>query len=677
MPKLKINDIEIEVEAGTSVLQAAEQMGIEIPRFCYHDRLSVPANCRMCLVEVKPGPPKPQASCALACADGMEVFTDSPLVHKARKGVMEFLLINHPLDCPICDQGGECDLQDQAVAYGYDRSRYFETKRAVKDKELGPLVATVMTRCIQCTRCVRFADEIAGSPDLGFLNRGEDVEIGTYIQKSISSELSGNLVDVCPVGALTSKPYKFTARPWELRKTESIDVMDAVGSNIRVDSRGNAVMRILPRLNEAVNEEWIADKSRYAYDGLMRQRLDTPYVRHEGKLEPASWEEAFVRIAQQMEGVKPTDMAVLAGDLVDVESSLALKELFEDLGVSDFECRVDGADIDPSSPFGYRFNTTIQAIEKSDHIVIVGCNPRVEAPMINARIRKTWLANEAKIGVGGGVKISVVGPKLDLNYPYTHVGTDMAAFEAMDIAGERPMIILGTAALKRADARAVLASVRAKAVMRDDWAGFNLLHVAAGRVGSLMLGFVPQNGQMLNVSGKSFVWLHGVDTDVVGKIDADAFVVYQGHHGDVGANRADVVLPGCAYTEKNALYVNTEGRVQMARQAITPLGDAKEDWKIIRAFSEVLGRPLGYNSLAELRAALVAKFAGFAYIDDIAPIENAAKGAPEFGAKGPLSPEPLGVAFDNYYQTDVISRASVTMAECVEAFVKKDLAKVA
>lgn len=663
MPKLKINNIEVEVPAGTNILQAAEQLGIEIPRFCYHDRLSVPGNCRMCLVEVKGGPPKPQASCCLACADNMEVFTDSDMVHKARKGVMEFLLINHPLDCPVCDQGGECDLQDQAVAYGYDRSRYFEPKRAVRDKDMGPVIKTIMTRCIQCTRCVRFASEIAGVDDLGLLNRGEDVEIGTYIEKALSSELSGNLVDVCPVGALTSKPYEFAARPWELRKTESIDVMDAVGSNIRIDARGNEVMRILPRLNETINEEWLGDKSRLACDGLKVQRLDRPYVRRDGKLAECSWEDAFVAIADKLRHLQGAQIAALAGDLVDVESTFALKKFMHGLGSNMLDCRIDGADLDVSQPCGYRFNTTIAGLEQADAIVLVGTNPRTEAPIINARIRKVWLARR--------VPVYVIGPKLELNYPYTHLGTGADALVKLDIKAERPALILGMAALARPDGSAVLALARKKAVVNEGWNGFNVLHTAAGRMGALMVGFTPPQGHF-NPEGIKALWLHGVDAPFVGDLPDDMFVIYQGHHGDAGAARADVILPGVAYTEKNATYVNTEGRVQQARQATSPLGQAKEDWKIIRALSEVVGKPLPFNTLSDLRALLAKEHPAFAEVDAIARAPWAA-----FGHEGPVDAAPFDVAVGNYYQTDVISRASVTMAECAQAFLGDGFAQAA
>ncbi|MDP9196686.1 MAG: NADH-quinone oxidoreductase subunit NuoG [Pseudomonadota bacterium] len=678
MPKLTINGHEIEVEAGTSVLQACQKLGIEIPHFCYHERLSVPANCRMCLVEMEKAP-KPIASCAMPCSDNMVIKTDSPLVHKARKGVMEFLLINHPLDCPICDQGGECDLQDQAVAYGFDRSRYTEEKRAVTDKNLGPLIETHMTRCIQCTRCIRFSDEIAGVSDLGAVNRGEHMEITTYIEKAIDSELSGNLIDVCPVGALVSKPYAFTARPWELRKVETVDVMDAVGSNIRVDVRGGEVMRVLPRLHEDVNEEWISDKTRFHVDGLKRQRLDRPYVRRNGKLQPATWDEAFAVITEKVKATNGSRMAALAGDLCDAESMVALKDLMIALGSPHLDCRQDGARFDVTQRAGYLFNTTITGIEKADAIMLIGTNPRIEAAIINARIRKRTLM--------GGLRVGVIGPKIDLNYRYDYLGDGPAVLQgliermtvpdAKKPASKNPMIILGMGALQREDGLAVHAAARtfaeATGIIRDDWNGFNVLHTAAARVGALDLGFVPgakgldTNG-ILNAAGKGdldIVYLLGadeIDTSRLGK----AFVIYQGHHGDRGAHRADVILPGATWTEKNGTYVNTEGRVQQARQAAFPLGEAKEDWKILRALSEKLGKTLPYDNLSQVRKRLVAVNPVFGQIDTVKP-------APwtNFGQPGTMNPAPFGLAIDNFYLTNPITRASTTMAECVDVFEKK------
>jgi NADH-quinone oxidoreductase subunit G len=665
MPKLTINGMEVTVEPGTSIIQAAEQLGIEIPRFCYHDKLSVPANCRMCLVEVEKSP-KPVASCGMPCAEDMKVFTDTPMVKKARKGVMEMLLINHPLDCPICDQGGECDLQDQAVAYGFDRSRYEEEKRAVKDKELGPLVKTVMTRCIQCTRCIRFGEEIGGVEDLGLIGRGEHIEIGTYVEKLITSELSGNLIDVCPVGALTNKPYAYTARPWELRKTESIDVMDAVGSNIRIDTRGGEVMRILPRLNEAVNEEWIGDKTRFSWDGLKNQRLDTPYVREHGKLRAATWQEAFAAIKENVTGRKA---AAVVGDLADCEAIAALKDLLAAMGSKDLECRQDGAQFDASEPSGYLFNTTIAGIEKADVILLVGVNPRIEAALVNARIRKTWLAKR--------IKIALIGTQVDLNYPVKYLGAGAetlnelaegkGAFADVLSKAQNPMIILGAGVTRRADGGSIQSLARKVAekynMVKDGWNGFNMLHTAASRVGALMLGFA--GGELNKMLSSEILYLLGADEIDVNKIGAGTFVIYQGHHGDRAAVRADVILPGCAYTEKNATYVNTEGRVQRARQALFPPGEAREDWKIIRALSETLGHTLPYDTLAQVRKRLEQINPAFAAVEEVTPVAWK-----PFGKAGSCDKAAFGATIGNYYMTDPVSRASKVMAKCTEAFLK-------
>jgi len=666
MPKLTIDGMEVTVEPGTSILQAAEQLGIEIPRFCYHDKLSVPANCRMCLVEVEKAP-KPVASCAMPCGEDMKVFTNTPMVQKARKGVMEMLLVNHPLDCPICDQGGECDLQDQAVAYGFDRSRYREEKRAVKDKELGPLIKTVMTRCIHCTRCVRFGDEIAGVDELGVLNRGEHLEIGTYVSQMVTSEMSGNLIDVCPVGALTSKPYAFTARPWELRKVDSIDVFDAVGSNIRIDTRGGAVMRIQPRLHEDVNEEWISDKVRFSWDGLRNNRLDTPYVRVNGKLAPASWHDAFNAIADRVAGLHGGKIAALAGDTADCESIAALKDLMTALGANNLECRLDGADYDIAAPAGWLFNTTIAGIEQADAILLVGTNLRTEAALVNARIRKTWLANRIKIGL--------IGEQAKLNYPVQYLGAgaetlaELAAgkggFADVLKNAKNPMIILGAGALRRKDGKAVQALARKLAetfgMVREDWNGFNVLHTATGVVNGLMLGFT--GGNLEKALSAPVLYLLDADNFPVEKIGRDTFVIYQGHHGDRAAARADVILPGAAYTEKNATYVNTEGRVQTARQAVFPPGEAREDWKIIRALSEVLNKTLPYDDLPGVRARMAAINPAFGTTD--APLKAAWE---NFGAEGAVEKAPFETAVQNFYQTDSVTRASKTMAECTAAF---------
>jgi NADH-quinone oxidoreductase subunit G len=671
MPKLTINGTELEVAPGTSVLQACEQLGIEVPRFCYHDKLSVPANCRMCLVEVEKTP-KPVASCALPCSDGMVVKTDSPMVHKARKGVMEMLLINHPLDCPICDQGGECDLQDQAMGYGFDRSRYNEMKRAVTDKELGPLVKTVMTRCIHCTRCVRFVDEIGGTPELGGVYRGEHMEIDTYVKQPLTSELSGNLIDICPVGALTNKPLAFEVRSWEFTKTESIDVMDAIGCNIRIDARGNEVMRILPRLNEDVNEEWINDKTRFACDGLTRQRLDRPYVRRNGKLQPATWGEAFSAIAAKLRETSPGRVAAIAGDMADCESMFALKSLLYSMGSSNLDCRQDGAEYDVSTRAAYIMNSCIAGIEQADAILLIGANPRHEGTLVNARIRKRWLR--------GGMRVGLIGAAVDLGYPYRHLGdTSRAMMDLLASRGDfstilqnakKPMVIVGAGALARPDGAALHADVRELAekfnIVHEDWNGFNVLQLAASRAGGLDLDFLPQTNGLgtrgiLQACGQNkmdIVWLLGAD-EIDMKRFGTAFVIYQGHHGDVGAHRADVILPGAAYTEKSAVYVNTEGRPQMALRAVFPPGEAREDWAIIRACSEAVGKPLPFDTLAQLRTKMF----------DAAPvlktIGRAAKAEWKvFGKKGELSGQSFVSAIENFYMTDPISRASPTMAKC-------------
>lgn len=687
MPKLKINDIEIEVEPGTSILQAAEQLGIEIPRFCYHDRLSVPANCRMCLVEIEGGPPKPAASCAMACGEGMSIKTDSDMVKKARKGVMEMLLINHPLDCPICDQGGECDLQDQAMGYGFDRSRFEENKRAVPDKDLGPLVGTSMNRCINCTRCVRFAEEIAGTPVIGQLNRGEEAEIGTFIDELVKTELSGNLVDICPVGALTSKPYKFKARPWELKKTESIDVHDAVGCNIRVDARGREVMRILPRLNEDVNEEWINDRARFAYDGLSNARLDRPYVRDSKtkKLKEASWDEAFDAIAQKLSKISGDEMAAVVGDLVDVESTVALKDLMGLLDAPHMDCRTDGAQFDASERAGYLFNATIAGIESADAILIVGSNPRWEGTMVNARIRKAVLDHRVPVGV--------IGEQVDLTYKYEYLGAgaesidDIAkarsGFAKTLKAAERPLILIGSGVFQRTDGLALQHKLyqfaqKIGAVGGDEWNGYSVLHTAASRVGALDIGFVPQGkgrdfAKILKGTQdgaiKALFMLGADEFDAKAEIGKKCFVVYQGHHGDAGAARADVILPGAAYTEKDALYVNTEGRPQQAKKASFPPGDAKEDWAILRALSEKLGCVLPYDSLGQLRDRIGVEWPHLLDVDQI----TAADLPKSVGAEGKILKKGFVNPVTNFYMTNAICRASETMAKCADELLPKYL----
>ena len=677
MAKMTIDGTEIEVEDGITVLQACEQAGVEIPRFCYHERLSIAGNCRMCLVEMERAP-KPIASCSMPVGDGMVIKTNTETVKNARNGVMEFLLINHPLDCPICDQGGECDLQDQAMAYGFDHSRFKENKRSVTDKNLGPLVETHMTRCIHCTRCIRFSTEVAGVEVLGATGRGENMEVGTYVEQAISSELSANIIDLCPVGALTSKPYAFEARPWELTKTESVDVMDAVGSNIRVDSRGREVMRVLPMLNEDVNEEWISDKTRYACDGLARQRLDKPYMKVDGKLQAASWHDAFDAIGGKVRGLNGSKIGAIAGDMCDAEAMTALKDLMTALGSNNIDCRQDGAKLTAGARAGYTFNTTIAGIEDADACLIVGSNPRLEAPIINARLRKRM--------VEGGFKVGMVGEAVDLTYRYEHLGAGPQTLKEIadgthsfcEIlkSAERPMIIVGQGALTHADGVAVLAAARKIAdttgMIAEDWNGFNVLHTAAGRVAGLDLGLVPGEGGK-DVAGIldgaasgdiEVVYLLAADEIDTAKL-ANAFVIYQGHHGDAGAHIADIVLPGAAYTEKEGTYVNTEGRVQRGRRATFPPGDAREDWAILRALSEVLGKTLPYNNLGQVRARMVEIAPLLDQLEVVTPSAWA-----DFGQAGSLDGGPFASPITNFYMTDPISRASATMAACTEAFVE-------
>jgi NADH-quinone oxidoreductase subunit G len=679
--KLIVDGREVEVPARYTLLQACEEAGAEIPRFCFHERLSIAGNCRMCLVELK-GAPKPIASCAWGvrdCRPGPngeppEVLTRSALTKKAREGVMEFLLINHPLDCPICDQGGECDLQDQAMAYGVDSSRFHENKRAVEDKYIGPLVKTFMNRCIHCTRCIRFTTEVAGVADLGATGRGEDMEITTYLERAMTSELQANVVDLCPVGALTSKPYSFKARPWELSKTESVDVMDALGSAIRVDARGTEVMRVLPRLNEQVNEEWISDKTRYCVDGLRTQRLDRPYVRVEGRLQPASWQEAFAAIAARVSATSGERMGAIAGDLAGVEEMFALKLLIESLGSKNIDCRQDGAALDPSLGRGsYIFNATIAGIESADAVLIIGANPRREAPVLNARIRKRWRRERLPIGV--------IGEPADLTYAYEHLGAGPDSLSRL-IAGEgefhkalkaaeRPLIIVGQGALTGDNGLAVLSAAARLAsdveAVTDDWAGLSMLHTAAARVGGLDIGFVPGEGglaarDMVSGDGRLdvLILLGADETDMP---PPGPFVVYVGTHGDAGAHRADIILPGAAYTEKSATWVNTEGRVQLGNRAAFPPGDAREDWSILRALSGVLGKTLPFDSLAELRARLYQVHPHLAEVDAVRGVERA-----DFGRLASLGGSVSGPSFaspiKDFYLTNPIARASAVLAEC-------------
>jgi NADH-quinone oxidoreductase subunit G len=677
MPKLTIDGQEVEVPPGSTVLQACEAAGREIPVFCYHPRLNIAGNCRMCLVEMEKSP-KPIASCAMPAADGMVIKTDTPLVHKARKGVLEFLLINHPLDCPICDQGGECDLQDLTLFYGPDHSRFRENKRPVSDKYLGPLISTHMTRCIHCTRCIRFINEVAGVEELGAVNRGEHMEITTWIEAALTSELSGNIIDLCPVGALNSRPYEYKARTWELRKTESIDVMDAVGANIRVDTRGSEVMRILPRLHEAVNEEWISDKSRFSYDGLKKRRLDVPMVKRDGKLAPATWRDAFEAVRTRLDGVDGRKVAFIVGDMVDAETMVMVKELAAAIGSPHVDCRQDGAKLDPACRAGWLFNSTIAGIDQADACLLIGTNPRWEAPLVNARLRKRWRQ--------GGFRAGRIGGTNELTFPVEDLGAGGETLQALLDGGigfadvlrgaTRPMLILGAGVLARPDGAAILALARGIAdrfeMVREDWNGFNVLHSAASRVAGMDLGLVPGEGghDLAGIleaarSGEiETVFLIGADEFDTSALDR-AFVVYQGSHGDRGATAADVILPGCAFTEKNATWVNTEGRPQRARLAAFPPGEAKEDWKILRALSEVLGRTVPLNSLMEVRGRMAELAPFLARIDEI---ETAAWDS--FGAAGTVDRAPFVPPIRDFYLTNPIARASSVMQECSRLYVE-------
>ncbi|OLL55157.1 NADH-quinone oxidoreductase subunit G [Bartonella henselae] len=676
MINIKVDGKEIEVPDYYTLLQAAEAAGAEVPRFCFHESLSIAGNCRMCLVEVKGGPPKPQASCAMGVRDlrlgpngeAPEIFTNTAMVKKAREGVMEFLLINHPLDCPVCDQGGECDLQDQAMLYGRDCSRYTENKRAVEDKYIGPLVKTVMTRCIHCTRCVRFTTEVAGISELGLIGRGEDAEITTYLEKAMTSELQGNVIDLCPVGALTSKPYAFHARPWELFKTESIDVMDALGSAIRIDSRGREVMRIMPRTNENINEEWISDKTRFIWDGLRTQRLDRPYVRKDGKLQPVSWTEAFEKIKMVVSKTLPEKIGAIAGDLTSIEEMYALKKLLISLGSKIFDCRQRGMAL--SSELGrssYIFNPTIAGIEQADALLIVGSNPRYEAAVLNARILKRKRM--------GQFPIALIGEKVDLRYPYSYLGTGTDALNAL-IRGEdaffnvlkeakKPLILIGEGAVSGKEGLSVLKNLAKLAdsigALSEEWNGFGVLHNAASTVGGLDIGFTSELGVANILKTCEVLFLLGADE--VELADIKAFTIYIGSHGDNGAHSADVILPASAYTEKSGLYVNTEGRVQMTNRAGFAPGEAKEDWAILRALSDVLGQKLPFNSLFQLRQSLFNDYPHLCAIDDIVPsdIVDLKALASQMIV---LETQTFTSMVKDFYLTNPIARASAVMAEC-------------
>ena len=664
-----VNGQEVHVPKGVTVLYACEQAGVDVPRFCYHHKLSIAGNCRMCLVEVEKSP-KPVASCAMPVMPGMNIKTTTDLVKKAREGVMEFLLINHPLDCPICDQGGECELQDQSYIFGSDRSRFTEYKRAVEDKELGPLVKTVMTRCIHCTRCVRFSTEIAGVQDMGITGRGNQAEVGTYISKLLASELSGNVIDLCPVGALTSKPFAFTARSWELEGTPSIDVTDGLGSNIRVDTRGNEVMRIVPRANEEVNEEWISDKARFSYDALKRQRLDRPMVRgSDGKLQETSWEFALDYVAEKLKATEPDAIRAVAGKLCDAESMISLKDMMNKLGAS--HTTPEGmANVSADVRSSYLFNSNLVGVEDADYVLLIGTNPRTEAPVLNVRLRRAVIA--------GGATVTSVGPNADLSYPSTHLGDTTATLEEITSgkhavcesikAANNPLVIGGSELLRRADSKILLKKIHAMCdelgVVKGDWNGFNVFHDAGGTVGALDIGFVPGTSASNDVPAKLVYSLGAEEFDA----PAGAFIVYQGHHGAQGASKADVILPGAAYTEKTGTYVNTEGRAQVAVASMGPVGQAKEDWRILRALSEFAGVPLPYNTHEQVHRRLAEVAPHFAKLNEVEATlwMNGATYAHEKARKADAS-IPFKSSVENFFMTDVISKTSATMAKCTEA----------
>jgi NADH-quinone oxidoreductase subunit G len=663
MPKITVNEKEIEFEEGMSVLQACELAGAEIPRFCYHERLSIAGNCRMCLVEMEKSA-KPIASCAMPATEGMKIKTNTPFVEKARKGIMEFLLANHPLDCPVCDQGGECDLQDQSLFYGLDNTRYKENKRQVKEKHMGPLIKTQMTRCIHCTRCIRFATEVAGITELGAIGRGEDMEITTYLEKSMQSELSANVIDLCPVGALTSKPYAFEARPWDLKKTESIDVMDAVGSNIRVDTYGWEVKRILPRVNDNINEEWISDKTRYACDGLTKQRLDTPYVRENGKLKRVSWDQATKLLAQKLESFKPNEVAGIVGDLADLEMIYSFKNFFEkSLKSKNIECRQDKIYINPKERMNYIFNSTISGIEDSDLILLVGTNPRLEATILNARIRKAYLKSK--------VEVYAIGNPGDLTYPYKNIGSNTSVIQ--DICSnnhkisekikksKKPIVIIGESALLGKTGKYVFETLKnflfENNFIGKNWNSLNILNQHASRVGAIDLGVysISEKDNFLffdKLDNDDFKFLYLLGADNINFDKKDKFIVYQGSHGDKGAEMADIILPGAAYTEKNGLFVNLEGKIQKAYKASYPPGEAKEDWVILKELSDILNRPLGYNNINQLREHIYKS------------IDQKNTNNMKSGENVDFVNKDISIKSIDYYYTNPITRSSKVMNEC-------------
>jgi NADH-quinone oxidoreductase subunit G len=663
MLKLKVNDIDVEVEEGLTVLQACEKAGVEIPRFCYHERLSIAGNCRMCLVEMEKSP-KPIASCAMPAADGMNIKTNTPKIEKARKGVMEFLLANHPLDCPVCDQGGECDLQDQSMFYGVDKSRYNENKRAVPEKDMGPLIKTQMTRCIHCTRCIRFATEIAGVPELGAIGRGEDMQITTYLEQSIQSELSGNIIDLCPVGALTSKPYAFEARPWELKKTETIDVMDAIGSNIRVDTYGWEVKRVLPIINEDINEEWISDKTRYACDGLLNQRLDTPYVKYNNKFEKASWDEVYNIIKSKFKNTNKDKICGFVGDLTNMESGFIFKEFFDrTLDINNYESRSSNKFLDKSCRDNYIFNSTINGIEETDLIFLIGTNPKFEATILNARIRKAYLNNKTKI-----ISLNDVG---DLTYPYQSLdgktqtirdiveGKSDVTQEIMN--SKKPMIILGESLLNSKSASYLFNSLKEFLLksnkFSDDWNPLNILSSDAATVGNFDLDIVKEDNDLIkDLNDNKFEIIYLLGQDNLNFDKKNEFIIYQGSHGDKGAEIADIILPGAAYTEQNGHYTNLEGKIQKAYKASYPPGDAKEDWQIINELAELMNHRKLFNDMEELESSM------FNYLN-LKKDKQTQKTNKKVDLNN-FENEDLKIKFKDYYFSNVITRASKTMLDC-------------
>ncbi|MDX2083531.1 MAG: NADH-quinone oxidoreductase subunit NuoG [Rickettsiales bacterium] len=679
MPTVTINGKNVSAPEGITIIQACEIADVEIPRFCYHERLAIAGNCRMCLVEVEGMPPKPVASCAMPIVDGMKIHTDSPMVKKAREGVMEFLLANHPLDCPICDQGGECDLQDQAFQYGAGKSAFHEHKRAVKDKDFGPLVKTQMTRCIHCTRCVRFIEDVAGTCEIGATSRGESMEITTYLEQNLKSELSGNVIDLCPVGALTSKPYAFKARSWELKKTESIDVMDALGCNIRIDSRGLEVMRILPRLHEEINEEWISDKARFCYDGLKYQRLDKSYVKKHGKLTAVEFDEALEAIAQKIKTLKienssGDEIAAFTGALSSAEEIFALKNLVNKLGSNNIDCRLNGEKINSQNRADYLFNSTIAGIDEADACLLIGVNPRKDAPVLNARLRKRFLTKQ--------LKVAAVACEADLTYNYDNLGDAISALQNI-LDGEakicsilqnaqKPMLILGSDLLTRNDGALILQYAKKIAekfgLIKENWNGFNFLAKSSGFINGLEVGFTPNQAdidvhtilQKIEKTEIKLIFLHGVDDDIDFLKLENCFVIYIGSHGDKGANIADVILPAAAYSEKEALFVNIEGRVQSTKRAVFAPNNVLDDWQVILKLAEKLNLDLGFKNLAQLRQALIVNYPIFANLDKISQANWINCGA----ITGELNPEKLLIKDYNFYLTNPIARASRTLNKC-------------